>query len=265
MAETMDIVTAGSEDAPRMVFLHGWPDDASMWRNQVEAFKDDYYCVCPTLPNYGDTAHEPGGIDFLEIVERLHNTIASLGDEPVVLVTHDWGAFIGYLYEAAHPERVKTLIAMDIGGHLDPSSLKEGAIFVSYQWTLILLWLIGGVIPPLGTAMTRGFARMLKVPERQASTLRSRCNYPYFYYWRALVVPRLRRELMKPYKPQCKVLFMWGAKKPLMFHSERWLKMVEDGGGRYACIEKGAHWFMESDVEETNQHMKSWLNDQAGD
>lgn len=247
-----------------MVFLHGWPDEPSMWRQQMDAFSDDYYCVAPTLPNYGDAPHEPGGVDFPEIVARLHATIEALGPDPVVLVTHDWGAFIGYLYEAAHPERVKTLIAMDIGGHVQPSTLKEGAMFVSYQWMLIFLWLIGGVIPPLGTALTRAFARLLKVPERQASSLRSRCNYPYFYYWRALVVPGLRRRLFRPYRPQCRVLFLYGAKKPLMFHSERWLEMVEAGGGRYASITNGAHWFMESDAAETNAHMKSWLADQQG-
>ncbi len=262
MTEQFSYMTAGDKDAPTMVFLHGWPDDASMWRHQVDVFKGDYYCVCPTLPNYGDTPSESGGMDFTELVERLHRTIESLASGPVILVTHDWGAFIGYLYEAAHPERVQTLIALDIGGHVQPSTIKEGAIFVSYQWMLILLWLIGGVIPPLGTAMTRAFARMLKVPERQASTLRSRCNYPYFYYWRALVVPSRRRELLKPYRPQCKVLFLYGAQKPLMFHSERWLKMVEEGGGRHASIANGAHWFMESDIDETNTHMKSWLAEQ---
>ena len=142
--------SAGPEAAPVMVFLHGWPDDPSMWDAQVQALQTRYRCILPCLPNYGDAAHEPGGMDFTEIVARLARTVEAVSPDPVILVTHDWGAYIGYLFEQRFPDRVRLMIAMDVGGHVQPSSVREGAMFVGYQWTLILLWCIGGVIPPLG-------------------------------------------------------------------------------------------------------------------
>ncbi len=256
---TLEYTVEGPPDAPVVVFLHGWPDDASMWRHQVEAVSAEYRCVLPTWPNFGDTAHEIGGMDFPELVRRLHKTIDTFGDDPVVLVTHDWGAYIGYLYEQSHPERVQTMIAMDVGGHVQPSSIRDAAIFVGYQWTLVTLWLVGGVIPPLGTALTRAFARMLKVPERQCATLRSRCNYPYFYFWRSTLVPWLRSRLIGRYRPQSPVLYLYGGRKPLMFHTDRWLDIVEKTGGRNECIEDAAHWFMEDRPDATNALVTAWL------
>lgn len=253
----------GPDDAPTLVFIHGWPDDPVMWRNQVDALKTQYRCVLPTLPNFGATTIESGGCDFPEIVERLHGCISELGDDPIVLVTHDWGAYVGYLYEKAHPERVRTMIALDIGGHFEPSNLREGAMFIGYQWALVVLWLIGGLVPPLGTWLTRRFARMLKVPERQVSGLRSCCNYPYFYFWRATVLPWARSRLLGRYRPQCSVLFIYGGNKPLMFHSARWLEIVEQSGGQSACIDEGSHWFMESHPAQTNQLLSDWLSEKA--
>ena len=248
----------GPEGAPILVFLHGWPDEASLWRHQVEALRGRFRCVLPTLPNFGDAPYESGGCDFPEIVDRLHRTIESLGDEPVGLVTHDWGAYVGYMYEMKHPERVQTMAAMDVGGHFEPQSLKAAAMFVSYQWALAVFWLIGGLLPPIGTWLTRGLARLLKVPERQSSAVRSSWNYPYFYFWRATLVPWMRARRLGPYSPKCRVLFVYGAKKPLMFHTERWIEIVERGGGKCVGIEGASHWFMESHAAETNQLIVEW-------
>ncbi|MGR8921663.1 MAG: alpha/beta fold hydrolase [Gammaproteobacteria bacterium] len=256
----LDFSTEGSADAPTLVFLHGWPDDASLWRRQVDAVRGEYRCVLPTLPNFGNSVHEPGGCDFPEIVRRLHRLIESLGDGPVTLVIHDWGAYIGYLYEKQHPERVASIVAMDIGGHFQPATLRDAAMFVSYQWALATFWLVGGVAPPLGTWLTRRLAHLLEVPERQASAVLSRSNYPYFYFWRANLLPWLRSRLLGDYRPRCRVLFVYGAKKPLMFHSRRWLGIVEDCGGRSVAIEDGGHWFMEEQPEATNRLLLEWLH-----
>jgi len=258
----LDYSIEGPEQAPTLVFIHGWPDDASMWRNQVEALGSDYRCVLITLPNFGDTQHEPGGCDFPIIVDRLHRTIEETSSQPVTLVTHDWGAYIGYLYEQKYPERLRTMVAMDVGGHVQPSTIKEAAMFVSYQWTLVALWLLGGLIAPLGTWLTRRFSRAIKVPKRQASSLRSRANYPYFYFWRSTLLPWARTRLLGRYRPQCPVLYLYGGRKPLMFHTRRWLEIVEGSGGRNECIEDGSHWFMEQQPERTNQLLAEWLRAQ---
>jgi pimeloyl-ACP methyl ester carboxylesterase len=78
------------------VFIHGWPDNASLWRLQVDALAADFRCVLITLPNFGEQATRAGGFTFPELVEMITTTVREIQPEgKVSLVTHDWGAYIG--------------------------------------------------------------------------------------------------------------------------------------------------------------------------
>jgi pimeloyl-ACP methyl ester carboxylesterase len=254
----------GNPDGPTLVFIHGWPDNASLWRKQVAALGGDFRCVLITLPNYGERAVKAGGFDFPELVARIAATIREVQPAGRVgLVTHDWGAYLGYLVEQQHPELVSRLAALDIGGHFQPRSIKEVLMVIGYQWALAIAWLVGGVIPPLGRAMSRGIAKVIRVPSRQRENLRSRYNYSYFYLWRNTFVPWLRKRLLNRYRPQCPVLFLWGERKPLMFHSSRWLRLVEESGGRAEGIPGAGHWFMETHPEVVNERLAEWFSEGA--
>ena len=182
-------------------------------------------------------------------------------DERVILITHDWGAYLGYLLERKFPERVEKMVALDIGAHVAPERARETLFMMGYQWTLIACWLIGGVLPPLGDWLTRKFAAVMKVPARQASKARSRVNYLYFYMWRGLLLPPWRKSLLRRYTPRCPVLFLYGKNKPVMFHSRHWLDIVEQSGGCSEGIDGGGHWFMQSHAEQVNQAIAHWLAD----
>lgn len=250
----------GRADGETLVFVHGWPDGPGLWRHQVEALGDTCRCVLVTLPNYGPEPEPDGRCDFPEWVARLHATIEAVQPDgaPVTLVTHDWGAYLGYCYEKAHPERVARMVALDIGGHVAPESVKAALFMAGYQWTLIALWLLGGVWPAAGDALTQRFARALQVPMPQAAEARSRFAYPYFYFWRGTLLPWARDSLLGRCRPQCPVLFVYGARKPLMFHTARWLEIVEAGGGKHASIDAG-HWFMQTHPEALNPLVADWL------
>ena len=40
---------------PPILFIHGFPLDARMWEEQLSAFSEDYRCIIPDLPGFGDT------------------------------------------------------------------------------------------------------------------------------------------------------------------------------------------------------------------
>lgn len=251
----------GNRDGPTLVFIHGWPDNASLWRWQVAELGANFRCVLLTLPNFGEQAVEPGGFDFPELVDRLAATIREVQpDGGVALVTHDWGAYLGYLLEQAHPDLVSRIAALDIGGHLGTPDLKAALMIMGYQWSLIACWLVGGVIPPLGKILSRAVARVIRVPSRQREAIRSRYNYLYFYLWRNMLLPWKRRHLLHRYRPRCPVLFLWGERKPVMFHSQSWLQIVADSGGCAEGIPGAGHWFMETHPEFVNTKIGGWFN-----
>ncbi len=260
-ARTCEYLIEGNRNGPTLLFIHGWPDDASLWRKQVEALQDDYRCIRITLPNFGERTTKPGGFDFPNLVAMLESTIETVQPDgsPLTLITHDWGAYLGYLLEQARPEKIERMVAVDIGGHIAPERLRESLFILGYQWTLIVLWLVGGIVPPLGNSLTRRFAATLGVPARQAKTARSCMNYMYFYLWRGLLMPWWRKQLLARYRPQRPVLFLWGCKKPVMFHSAHWLDLVDQSGGRSMGIEGAGHWLMESHADEVNRAIRDWL------
>lgn len=250
----------GNPKGPTLVFIHGWPDDASLWRKQVAALRDAFRCVLITLPNFGERAVKAGGFDFPELVEQVAATIREVQPEGRVgLVAHDWGAYLGYLLEQKHPELFARLAMLDIGAHLQPPGPKAALIIIGYQWALVFCWLVGGIVPPLGAWLSRGVARVIGVPSRQRANLRSRFNYPYFYLWRNMLLPWLNPRLLRRYRPQCPVLFLWGARKPVMFHSSKWLRIVEECGGRTQCIDGAGHWFMEAHPGVVNELLQAWF------
>jgi len=256
----------GNPDGPTLVFIHGWPDNASLWRWQAAELGAHFRCVLLTLPNFGEQTVKPGGFDFPELVARVAATIREVQPEGRVgLVTHDWGAYLGYLLEQAHPERIERMAALDIGGHLGRPGLKPALMIMGYQWALIVCWLFGGLVPALGRSMSRGVARVIRVPSRQRSAIRSRYNYPYFYMWRNMLFPWKRRHLLQSYRPRCPILFLWGERKPMMFHSDRWLHIVAAGGGRSEGIAGAGHWFMETHPEIVNGKIREWFGAPASE
>ena len=180
----------GNPEGPTLVFIHGWPDNASLWRNQVAALANAYRCVLVTLPNFGEESVKAGGFNFPALVEILGATLSDVQPEgKVTLVTHDWGAYIGYLVEQAYPERIERMVAMDVGGRAGKPSLRATFMILGYQWALVFCWLVGGLLPPLGNLLSRGVAKVVRVPDRQRANVRSRYNYPYFYLWQGMLLP----------------------------------------------------------------------------
>lgn len=252
----------GNPGGPTLVFVHGWPDNASLWRHQVEALGGRFRCVLVTLPNYGKDPVHSGGFDFPELAERVAAAIREVQNEGKVgLVTHDWGSYIGYLVEKNHPERVEKMAAFDVGGHLAPLGLKASLMIVGYQWSLVACWLAGGLIPAMGRLLTRGVGRVVGVPDRQLTEIRSRYNYPYFYFWRNTLLPWKSSGLLGRYRPHCPVLYLYGERKPLMFHSPKWLEIVAASGGRAEGLADAGHWLMETHSDVVNGKLGDWFKD----
>ncbi len=125
-------------------------------------------------------------------------------------------------------------------------------------------WFVGGLIPPLGNLLTQGVARVVRVPERQRKSVRSRYNYPYFYLWQGMLLPWKRAGILQRYETRCPVVYLYGTRKPFQFHSKRWLDMVAASGGFARGIDAG-HWLQERRAEEVNALMMDWLGAEPGE
>lgn len=105
------------EGAP-VVLLHGFPDSADLWRNQIPALVErGFRVVAPDLRGFGDS-DKPEDVAAYSLTEHLADIGAildRLGFARAHIVGHDWGAVIGWFIATFMPERVDHLVALSVG------------------------------------------------------------------------------------------------------------------------------------------------------
>ncbi|MFB6249275.1 MAG: alpha/beta fold hydrolase [Salinibacter sp.] len=96
---------------PSLVFLHGNPTSARLYRHLIETLSPEYRCVAPDYLGFG-RSEAPAPFSYrpaahATLVERL---LRGLGLTDVTLVLHDWGGPIGLAYALRHPDVVRRLV-----------------------------------------------------------------------------------------------------------------------------------------------------------
>ncbi len=101
-----------------IVFLHGVPDSWWLYEPYLQEFGQDYLAVAPNLRGYRPT-DQPEAFDAYKMrhfLEDLHRLLDHFDRESCILVANDWGAYFGWVFASAYPNRVERLIIMN-GGH----------------------------------------------------------------------------------------------------------------------------------------------------
>ncbi|MBS0541468.1 MAG: alpha/beta hydrolase [Proteobacteria bacterium] len=106
---TTGYLACGAEDAPLLVFVHGWPELSLSWRHQLPAFAAlGFRCVAPDMRGYGRSSTYTRHADFAqeEIVADMLELLAALGRDKAVWIGHDWGSPVVWNIAAIHPDKV---------------------------------------------------------------------------------------------------------------------------------------------------------------
>jgi alpha-beta hydrolase superfamily lysophospholipase len=88
-------LSCGADDAPLIVFVHGWPELSHSWRHQLRCFADlGFRAVAPDMRGYGRSTVHPAfeAYTMEAIVGDMIELLDALGRESAVWVGHDWGA-----------------------------------------------------------------------------------------------------------------------------------------------------------------------------
>lgn len=95
------------------VFVHGNPDSSALWMPVIERLAPDRYdCIAPDLPGFGaSSVGRDNGTSLDWAAQWLDQLLTTLGvHEPVNLVVHDIGGFVGLAFAVRHPERVRRIV-----------------------------------------------------------------------------------------------------------------------------------------------------------
>ena len=112
---TFDAIAAGPADGRPVLLLHGFPQTAILWEEQLAALGDrGFRAVAPDTRGYSPGVR-PMHADAYGVSELVGDVLAvadALAWDRFDLVGHDWGGAIAWWTAARHAERLRTLTAV---------------------------------------------------------------------------------------------------------------------------------------------------------
>jgi pimeloyl-ACP methyl ester carboxylesterase len=119
-------------DGDPVLLLHGWPDDAELWREQVPALTGaGFRVITPDLRGFGRSGR-PAARGAYKLANSVADVAAVLdacvspgGTSTVHVVGHDWGGAVAWLTAMYLPDRVRTLTALATPHLAAPDTVRQ--------------------------------------------------------------------------------------------------------------------------------------------
>jgi pimeloyl-ACP methyl ester carboxylesterase len=107
---------SGPVGAPRLLFLHGFPEGSFIWDALRARFSDRYRCLAPDLRGYGESSapREVAAYRARHLVADIASLVEQTGPGPLhALIAHDWGGALAWNVAALRPELLQRLVIIN--------------------------------------------------------------------------------------------------------------------------------------------------------
>ena len=266
-----------------LVLLAGFPDnETSGWDPLIDRLSAqsnaDYRIICLCLPGFEDVPAVPvprWGYTFDQLVATLHATLEDLlpgADAKFSLIIHDWGSYVGMMYQTRHPDKVKAVVVLDVGV-MDPglasAPLYHVFVICFYQWCFAFSFVVSALLGSaagqavflLASVVMRLIPSLSPCPHerlpRPFKAIKVRMCYPYLQIWLDIFMGRN----VHPRFPDVPVLYLFGTRKNVLFHSPSFLRRLDDTAGcRWRSFDCG-HWLMHYEADGVADEVLHFLAD----
>jgi pimeloyl-ACP methyl ester carboxylesterase len=265
-------------DGDPVLLLHGWPDDAGLWRHQVPALtKAGFLVIAPDLRGFGRSAR-PAGQDAYKLASSVADVAAILDavagltpqaegrpeasrENTVHVVGHDWGAAVAWLTAMYLPDRVRTLTALSVPHPAAPVTARQREM-AWYQLFFQFEEVAEATLRHDDWAALRELASGYRDLDRAIANLsRPGALTASLNWYRANLAPR--RPGQRPELPPVKAptLGIWSdGDRYLDGARMRASGDLVKGPWRYAEISGATHWIPLDAPEELNALLLDWLS-----
>ena len=114
---TFDVYEGGPPDGPAVLLLHGFPQDHREFELMAPRLHEaGLRTIALDQRGYSPGAR-PADVSAYRLTEAVADAVAvldALGVARAHVVGHDWGAMVGWILAALHPDRVRTLTAVSV-------------------------------------------------------------------------------------------------------------------------------------------------------
>ena len=124
----------GAIEGRRVLFLHGWLDNAASFVPLVELLPQSWHCVVLDLPGHGHSDHRPAGTAYhlIDAVADVLNAADALGWQRFTLVGHSLGAGIASVLAGSFSDRLDALVLIEGIGPLSSKADETPPRFTEY-------------------------------------------------------------------------------------------------------------------------------------
>jgi epoxide hydrolase 4 len=113
----LNAITAGPEDGPAVILLHGFPEFWYGWRRQITPLAEaGFRVIVPDQRGY-NLSSKPSAVRDYRLRELTADVIAiadQVGREKILLAGHDWGAAVAWNAAMGYPGRIEKLVVLNV-------------------------------------------------------------------------------------------------------------------------------------------------------
>jgi pimeloyl-ACP methyl ester carboxylesterase len=105
---------ADQGNAPTLLLIHGFLDDASVWDGVIDSLAGEVAAVRYDLPGFGQrsaSVADPGDLSLAALAAEAADILTRI-DPPVIVVGQSLGSQVAELIAAQHPDRVRALVLL---------------------------------------------------------------------------------------------------------------------------------------------------------
>ena len=121
------VAVSGPENGPVILCVHGFPEGSMGWRPFMEAMPQARI-YAPDLRGYPGTDQPRTGYDVFTLTDDVKALIEALKLERPLLLTHDWGGAIGWIFAHRYSSLISRLVVVNC---THPKTLVRAAFHVT--------------------------------------------------------------------------------------------------------------------------------------
>lgn len=120
----LSVFIEGDKKNRAILFLHGFPYDHHIWDTQIEALKEEYYCISYDIKGLGLSSVGDGQFTMESFVDDLENIIEALELDKPILCGHSMGGYICLRALTRMQEKFSAAILCNTVSHADSDEKK---------------------------------------------------------------------------------------------------------------------------------------------
>lgn len=266
---TLNVLTAGPLDGKMVLLLHGFPERAESWTDQIHYLAElGFFVVAPDQRGYNESSAPDSikayklntlALDILFLVKHFRK-------DKVMIVGHDWGAIVGWYLITFFPETFeKAVLASAPHWHLFKKYLLSHSKQILKSWYIFFIqipilpeWFLGlNSYQTLASMIKKNQYPESKIEELKQSWIEHKKLRFMLNWYRAMRYLKVRAP---KFKIQVPTHIVWGEEDPFCL-SEMAPMCKEYCLESTVTIMKGVgHWPQHQNSDEFNSILKAYFN-----